>query len=154
MPLGSSMRAPGTGGAVSPSGAVAGRCPYGPHVAIFGEAGAVPASSVVRFPCPADGAEEVLLSPPLQKIAVCTYNHSGSPILPVDPIEVDVQVWHLPERRTTRAMQQQALWWPSHLFWHPLGARQAQRTSGLVHPPLFIPHEVSDWAPPAGSRRT
>ena len=35
-----------------------------------------------------------------------------------------------------------------------LGAGQVQRTSGLVHPPLFIPHEASGWAPSMGSRWT
>ena len=34
-----------------------------------------------------------------------------------------------------------------------LGAGQTQSTSGLVHPPPFIPYEASGCALPMGSRR-
>ncbi|XP_066391624.1 uncharacterized protein [Miscanthus floridulus] len=51
----------------------------------------------------------MLLSPSLQQIAACTFDHSGSPIRPAAPAEVEIWVCGLPVWGTTIATQQQAL---------------------------------------------
>ena len=50
----------------------------------------------------------MLLSPSLQQIAACTFNHSGSPIRPAAPAEVEIWVCGLPVRRMTSTTQHQA----------------------------------------------
>jgi hypothetical protein len=54
------------------------------------------------------GRPRMLLSPSLQQIAACTFNHSGSPICPAAPAEVEIWVCGLPVRRMTSATQHQA----------------------------------------------
>ena len=76
-------------------------------MAIIGGAGSgAPTGSRVRVPCPVGGVKHVHAAQLIAAVRVQSLGLASTH--PAAPIEVEVQVWGLPARRTTSATQQHA----------------------------------------------